>query len=109
MIMTGSYGGAEVALAAGGTKNMGNVASAKLSWPALIPAIVPVIWLGSSVMLFAEKPIAAGPAKGVAPPEPPVVVIDPLTTTETSWPTAKLEAEVNVRPLGSVKPSESMA
>jgi hypothetical protein len=55
VMTTGSQGGAVPAVAEAGTKKHGIVARLKLSELALTAATVPVIWLGSRLMLVVVK------------------------------------------------------
>jgi len=77
VILKGAQIGGELAVAAGGTKKAGRVLRVKLNWPALIAATEPVIWLGSSLMLFVVKVVTALETKAVALLDPLAVVTDP--------------------------------
>ena len=83
VILTGTNAGNPSGVGAGGTKQTGNVLSVKLIALALIAATEPVTWLGSSIILFVVRVIAAGPRKGIDMSVPLPMATDPWTTTDT--------------------------
>ena len=112
VIITGAKMGVAPSVAAGGTKKTGRVASVKLKALALIPATVPVIWLGSKAILLAVKRTSGGPT-GLGPfqlllPELTAGVTVPCNTTCTSCPTCKSDMLAKVNPEGIVKLPESI-
>jgi hypothetical protein len=77
VILKGDQGGADAVDEEGGTKKFGNVPKVKLIALASTVPTVPVIWLGSSVMLFVVKVAGPGPDHGVQLPDPLAGVTDP--------------------------------